>query len=312
MMKKFLLSLLKAAVYTGVFLGIQIIVTLILSVGAAFYEEIRRAVTGEIRGELDIMGNIVSWVTVISCLLTLLFLLFVFAVRGKSFSDEVRWHKLPSAGRAMLGPLECGFGLSILSSFVLALIPFPEAWYATYDESMEMMLAGDPLFLAIATVLAAPIVEEVIFRGLVYTRLCRGMKRWLAALVSALIFGLVHGTLLHLVFTVPMGLVLCLFYEKYRSLWAPILLHMSFNLAGSVLGYYNIESPVVVIVLIAAGLYLTVIGLLSMRWYRRDYLPQPAAPILPVTEQVTVDAIVSESTAAEAEPTDGTDDTTMF
>ena len=49
----------------------------------------------------------------------------------------------------------------------------------------------------------------------------------LAALLSAVIFGLVHGTLLHLFYTIPMGLLLCLFYEKYRSLWAPILLHMS-------------------------------------------------------------------------------------
>lgn len=271
-MKKCILSVLKAAVYTGVFLGIQVLVTLVLSVGAALFEEIRQYITGEFRDDTVLMGDLVSSVTVVSCLVTLLFLLIVFAIRGKSFSDEVRFHVMPSSGHAILGPLECGFGLSILSSFVLALIPFPQSWYASYDESMEMMLAGNPLWLAAATVLFAPIAEEVIFRGLVYTRLCRGMKRWIAALLSAVIFGLVHGTLLHLVFTVPMGLMLCLFYDKYRSLWAPVILHMSFNLAGTVLGYYNVESPVTVTVLIVTGLYLTIVGLLSMRWYRREHM----------------------------------------
>lgn len=270
-MKKLIVSVLKAALYTGVFLGIQVLVTLVLSVGMAFYEEIREFITGQFRDDIDVMGNLVSSVTVISCLLTLFFLLIVFAIRGRSFSDEVRWHVMPSAAKAILGPLECGFGMSVLASFVLVLIPFPDAWFETYDESMEMMMAGNPLYLAFATVIAAPIIEEVIFRGLVYTRLCRGMKRWIAALLSALIFGLVHGTLLHLVYTVPMGLMLCLFYEKYRSLWAPIVLHMSFNLAGTVLGYYSIETPVIAAVLIAAAVYLTVIGLLSMRWYRQEH-----------------------------------------
>ena len=271
-MKKFIVAILKAALFTFVFLGIQLVVTLILSIFALLIEEIWGYVTGDYSMGLSQMDNLVSAVTFVTGAVTLLFLWFVFAVRGKSFSREVRWHRMPLAGRAMLGPVECGFGMSILSSFVLALIPFPEAWYASYDESMELLMSGNPILLTAATVIAAPFVEEVVFRGLVYTRLCRGMKTWIAAILSAVIFGLVHGTLLHLVFTVPMGLMLCLFYEKYRSLWAPILLHMSFNLAGTMLGYYSLESAAPIIVLIAIGVYLTVLGLLSMRWYRREHI----------------------------------------
>ena len=291
-MKKIFLSLLKAALYTFVFLGIQLAVTLVLSVSAMLIDEIRAYITGDVSSELYQLENLVSVVTFVSGAITILFFWIFFAVRGKSFSHEVRWHRMPNAGQAWLGPLECGFGMSILSSFVLALLPFPEAWYASYDESMELLMSGNPILLTAATVIAAPFVEEVVFRGLVYTRLCRGMKTWIAALLSAVIFGLVHGTLLHLVFTVPMGLVLCLFYEKYRSLWAPIILHMSFNLAGSVLGYYSLESAAPIIVLIAIGVYLTVLGLLSMRWYRRDsgLYVRSAAPVSVETEPLSLDA----------------------
>lgn len=275
-MKRFLISLLKAILYTAVFLLIQLVVTLVLSVGTLLIEELLSYLGGSY--VFVESGDLVSAVTCISAVFTLLFFLVFFALRRKSFSREVRWHKMPSAAKGVLGPLECGFGLSVLSSFLLMMIPFPDAWFSSYDEAMEMMLIGSPLFLAAATVIAAPFVEEVVFRGLVYTRLCRGMKRWIAALLSAVIFGLVHGTLLHLVYTVPMGLLLCLFYEKYRTLWAPIVFHMSFNLAGTVLGYYTLSTTASVVVLLAIGLYLTVMGFLSMHWYRTETTAMDDAP----------------------------------
>ena len=280
-MKKLLVSLIKAALYTASFLIIQIAATLGLTLITSLVSGVLFFSMGIYDPGYLLTDNLLSIVTVVSCALTLLFFLIFFGVRGKKFSREVRWHKLASPGYAMLGPLECGFGLSLLSSFALAMIPFPDAWYAAYDETMELMFTGNPLFLAASIVLAAPIVEEVVFRGLVYTRLCRGMKRWLAAILSAVIFGLVHGTLLQLVYTVPMGLLLCFFYDKYRSLWAPIVLHMSFNLAGTVLEYDAWAPDFVYLVLIAIGLFLTVVGLLSLRQYRRDtglYQPRVKAP----------------------------------
>lgn len=291
-MKKFLISILKALLYTGVFLGIQIAVTLIMTLFFALIGDIMIYSMGFYDPDPILMANLLPAVTFLSGWITLLFLWILFAVRGKSFSREVHWHKMASPWSASLGPLECGFGLSILATCALAMIPFPASWYDAYDESMELLLSGNPLFLAAATVLAAPIVEEVIFRGLVYTRLCRGMNRLVAALLSAVIFGLVHGTLLHLFYTIPMGLLLCLFYEKYRSLWAPIILHTGFNLAGTVLGYYTNASIVMIVILLAIGLYLTVLGLLSMRWYRRDtgLYVRPSAPISVETDSLSLDA----------------------
>jgi len=269
-MKKFFVSILKALLYTGFFLVVQLTVTLVVTLFFALLGDIMIYSMQIYDPDSILNANLLPTVTFLSGWLTLLFFWIFFAVRGKRFSREVRWHKMPSPGAAMLGPFVCGFGLSLLASIALAMIPFPDVWYDTYDASMEMLLSGNPLFLAAATVIAAPLVEEVVFRGLVYTRLCRGMWRWSAALLSAVIFGLVHGTLLHLFYTIPMGLVLCLFYEKYRSLWAPILLHMSFNLAGTVLEYYSYAPDYVVIILLGVGLVLTVIGFLSMYWYRRD------------------------------------------
>ena len=144
----------------------------------------------------------------------------------------------------MLGPLECGFGLSILSSFVLALIPFPEAWYATYDESMEMMLAGDPLFLAIATVLAAPIVEEVIFRGFLFEAMREESER-AAIIVSAVTFGIGHivnlfngrgmelvSNLCQVVGAIAIGFLFVLIFHRGGSLISCIITHSAIDVAS--------------------------------------------------------------------------------
>ena len=141
-MKKLLISILKAFLYTGVFLGIQIAVTLILSLFFLLLGEIMVYSMGIPDADTVLNANLLPAVTFLSAWLTLLFFWMFFAVRGKRFSHEVRWSKMAAPASAVLGPLECGFGLSLLASIALALIPFPEAWYETYDESMELLKAA--------------------------------------------------------------------------------------------------------------------------------------------------------------------------
>jgi membrane protease YdiL (CAAX protease family) len=80
-------------------------------------------------------------------------------------------------------------------------------------------------------VIAAPISEEVCFRGMLFGGLRTRMPRLAAALVSALIFGALHA--LTGVSAVPplifFGFVLALLYEKTGSIVPGILLHMLNN-----------------------------------------------------------------------------------
>lgn len=55
-----------------------------------------------------------------------------------------------------------------------------------------------------------------------------------AAILSSLLFGAVHGTVIWFCYTFVFALLLVWFYEKFQSLAANILFHMSFNLTGQV------------------------------------------------------------------------------
>ncbi|MDR2512517.1 MAG: CPBP family intramembrane metalloprotease [Puniceicoccales bacterium] len=81
-----------------------------------------------------------------------------------------------------------------------------------------------------SVVIAAPLAEEVFFRGVLYPRFKRGLGVWRASSLTGLLFGLVHfnvGAFLPLAF---MGAYFCLVYEKTGSLYAPIVAHGLFNL----------------------------------------------------------------------------------
>jgi membrane protease YdiL (CAAX protease family) len=80
-------------------------------------------------------------------------------------------------------------------------------------------------------VVAAPIGEEVCFRGMLFGGLRERLPRLVAALISALIFGGLHATtgISAVPPLIAFGFVLALLYEKTGSIIPGILLHMLNN-----------------------------------------------------------------------------------
>ena len=75
---------------------------------------------------------------------------------------------------------------------------------------------------------AAPLFEEFIFRGLIFGGLRRSFGVWPATLASAAVFAIVHPAIaIAPVFV--MGVCAALLYERTRSLLAPMLAHAVYN-----------------------------------------------------------------------------------
>ncbi len=79
-------------------------------------------------------------------------------------------------------------------------------------------------------VVAAPLFEEYLFRGLVYKGMRRSMKPALAMVASAAIFAIVHPPAGFLpVF--GLGIATAIAFERTGLLLAPILAHVVYNAA---------------------------------------------------------------------------------
>lgn len=90
-------------------------------------------------------------------------------------------------------------------------------------------LKGQLYFIFLAVV-AAPVMEEILFRGLLYPLLRNMMGIMPAVLISGFLFGIAH---LHYPMVLPLtflGVLFALTYEYTGSLLLTILMHAVFNL----------------------------------------------------------------------------------
>ena len=83
-------------------------------------------------------------------------------------------------------------------------------------------------WIAILAVVAAPIFEEFIFRGLIYGGLRRTLGPTLSLLASAAIFALVHPPF-SVIPVFVLGIVTAFVYERTRMLIGPIAVHALYN-----------------------------------------------------------------------------------
>ena len=124
-------------------------------------------------------------------------------------------------------------GLLVLTTWLLLFIPGYTP--AEHDALRALHDAGSPAWVMVLTVLSAvvlaPLVEELLFRGLIQPSLARKLgSQWKAIFLTGLFFGIIHVPLYQ---TMPalvfFGIVLGYAYAKTRSLTLVILIHAVFN-----------------------------------------------------------------------------------
>jgi membrane protease YdiL (CAAX protease family) len=94
-----------------------------------------------------------------------------------------------------------------------------------------------PLLLLFGGAIIAPFVEEVFFRGFVFTGLRRKWSWQKAAVVSAGLFAMVHFIPTSILPIFILGLIFALLYQISNSIWPAILMHMLTNTVGLSVAY---------------------------------------------------------------------------
>ncbi len=94
--------------------------------------------------------------------------------------------------------------------------------------------ASDPARAALLVCVVAPVVEEVLFRGVVLYRLSRRCPLWVAALVSSVAFAATHGTTVHMLPATLMGLTCCAAYVLTGRIGLAMAIHVAYNLFSCV------------------------------------------------------------------------------
>lgn len=103
--------------------------------------------------------------------------------------------------------------------------------------------------------IVGPIIEEYLFRGIVYHKLKELYPKKNAMVLCTIIFALFHGNLIKIIFAAFLGTLLILLYERYQDIKVPIVFHVIVNLVSLLLIPYLQELSFLYI------LFVSIIGL---------------------------------------------------
>lgn len=183
----------------------------------------------------------------------------------------------PRSPEMLWAPMLLGLAAYFAVSAGLSLIPPETPLMEEYIEASSSLTAGRYPFVEIlATVLGAPILEEIVFRGLIYGNFQKVMPTWVALLAQAVLFGLVHGQLLWAGFTFLLALALGLMDDYFGSIWPCVLLHLCFNAGNYLPLLFELDLTGMVVLCLAALLVVAIVFLVLVLYRRQGERPRPA------------------------------------
>lgn len=167
-------------------------------------------------------------ISLISGLLTLLVVCLLQRIRGRSPAKEFGLRRINLQRIPTL--LLFGMALNIFVSGTISLLPLPESVLEAFENQYAALYGDVPLALEIFSIaVVTGITEEIVFRGLVHSRLSTAYSSKTVILIAAIIFGLAHGTPLAVAYAALLGMLFGELYEKFHSVLPSILCHVAFN-----------------------------------------------------------------------------------
>lgn len=147
-------------------------------------------------------------------------------------------------------------GISLLWIMLSHHIPMLQESGSMLEQSSKNMALGNPILVILLTAVFAPVIEEILFRGIIFRSLEKISSGLFPVIVSAILFGLCHMIFVQMVYAFGMGIVTALVYQKTRNLIYPMMIHMANNLLSALMdivpisgfeGAVNILSIVMII-----------------------------------------------------------------
>lgn len=139
-----------------------------------------------------------------------------------------------SAGPELIGGLAIGVLLFAVTIGTLALLG---AFHVVGRGPVALMMAP------FAAAVSAGVVEELLFRGILFRIVESAVGSWLALVLSAVVFGLLHLLNAHssvqgaVAIMLEAGILLAAAFMMTRHLWLPIGLHIGWNFTqGGIFG----------------------------------------------------------------------------
>lgn len=134
----------------------------------------------------------------------------------------------------------------------------------------ESMTNMNPLLMFITVAVFPAVVEELLYRGVLY-RYLRGHGVQFAAITSSIIFGLIHLNFLQFFFASFMGVVCCYIYEATGKIRYSMLLHLLNNSVLVLFSILPVTNEVGVIIQMALGVVSLIAAIVYLVYRKKKH-----------------------------------------
>lgn len=187
---------------------LQYIILILLS--SIYYLVSNKDLTSFISNELSIILTIIN-------LLIIIYLIKKYNIKNKH-----------------INPLSCyplillGISLSTIFNTTLFLFSKPN----------EVTI---PLYISIiSTGFIGPILEEILFRYILFNNLNKFNSKLKSLIIATIIFAVIHLNIIKIIYAFILGIILNITYIKSNNIKVPILIHISANIMSIFLKEFNI------------------------------------------------------------------------
>ncbi len=187
--------------------------------------------------------------------------------KNERFSDILLFKKAKSnAFLYVLAGAGMGFFLNIPAYWIMDLLDDNGLNLDTPEFTAPTDLLGS-FFYILAVAVVPSLVEELVLRGVVLTKL-RRFGDVFAIVFSAFLFGILHISVVSIFVTMIMGIMIGYIYVKTSNLWYAVAVHFINNFTACVLSmlsaHLGVDNPLNIVLNNAIFYGLILLGLISL------------------------------------------------
>lgn len=177
--------------------------------------------------EQDQLIKLSAWWSTISFAVAFI-VSFILISRNKQFWEVFKGEKA-SIG-ASIGWGIIGFFLVFLGQTIGAYIELALGidMGSENTEAIMNVTKVAPIMI-IATVFLGPILEELVFRRVIFGSIIQNYNFWIASIISAIVFAAIHMDFTHILLYTICGMIFAFLYHKTKRLLTPIIAHVLLN-----------------------------------------------------------------------------------
>lgn len=250
---KYILNLLKVLIWPIIFVIGEILITGIFTLifniktkGDTSYENFLEYMKTD--GYREKLVDFINSQCVPIIILTMAIFIPIFYLVFKKYRQNTRF-KLSDS----IEPLVYGMSISLIFNIIVYSLNNVFNFTSQYNDSPITLISQ-----IICTGICGPILEEFLFRGIVYNKLKSFNKQLVSIILCSIIFGMFHDNIINAIYGFGVSFILIYLYEKYKNLKAPIIMHISLNLTTILM------LPLIKMNFIAFNLYLFVISIITV------------------------------------------------